>query len=130
MKKDIETIEDIQLLVNSFYGKVQVDETIGYVFNDVAKVNWETHLPVMYSFWETVLFDVASFKGDPMVKHVALSDRTPLTEEHFSQWLLLWHATVDELFAGKVATSAKDKATLMKALMLGKVQRHQAGGIY
>jgi hemoglobin len=116
--------------VNSFYTKVQADELLGHVFNDVAQVNWERHLPVMYSFWETVLFGVASFKGDPMGKHVALSDRTPLTEAHFTQWLHLWHGTVNEFFEGKTATSAKDKASLMKTLMLGKVQRHQSGALY
>lgn len=126
MKKDIESLEDIELLVNSFYSKVRKDETIGYVFNEVARVNWETHLPVMHRFWETVLFGKASFKGNPIAKHMALHTKTPLTDQHFSQWLYLWKATVDELFTGKMAESAKSKAELMKTLMLGKVQQYGA----
>ena len=46
MKKDIENRGDIILLINTFYEKVKRDEVIGYIFNDVAKVNWEKHLPV------------------------------------------------------------------------------------
>ena len=46
MKKDIENREDIVVLINRFYEKVKKDEVIGYIFNDVAKVNWEKHLPV------------------------------------------------------------------------------------
>lgn len=123
MKHDITTIEDVQLLVNTFYSRVREDAVLGYVFDDVAQVNWETHLPVMHSFWETVLFGRASFKGNPLAKHTALHAKTPLTDEHFSKWLVLWHQTIDELFDGVVAQSAKSKAELMKILMLGKIQQ-------
>ena len=54
--KDIETIEDIELLVNTFYSKVRKDDVIGFLFNDVAKTNWEEHLPKMYLFWRALLF--------------------------------------------------------------------------
>ena len=50
MKKDIANRTDIELLVNKFYDKVTADTTIGYIFTDVAKVNWELHLPRMYDF--------------------------------------------------------------------------------
>ena len=33
---DIQHEQDISLLVNTFYGKVQDDERLGYIFNDVA----------------------------------------------------------------------------------------------
>jgi len=48
--KDIADINDIQLLVDSFYSIAKVDELIGYIFTDVAKVNWEVHLPIIYIF--------------------------------------------------------------------------------
>ncbi len=121
MKKDIENIEDIQLLVNSFYMKVRRDETIGYIFNDIAKVNWQAHLPRMYSFWETILLDKISFKGNPVIKHVELNKHVHLTEQHFSQWLHLWYRTVDELFNGKIAETAKSKAATIKDIMLAKI---------
>ncbi|WP_367274609.1 group III truncated hemoglobin [uncultured Lutibacter sp.] len=49
--KDINNREDIELLVNKFYEKVKVDETIGYIFNEIANINWDKHLPKMYDFW-------------------------------------------------------------------------------
>ena len=82
MKKDISNRADIQLLVDSFYNKVRADETIGYLFNDVAKVNWEQHLPRMYDFWENILFQTGSFKGNPMVAHVQLHQKSPLSATH------------------------------------------------
>ena len=36
--EDIENIEDIKTLVNTFYDKVNQDELLSHVFNDVAKV--------------------------------------------------------------------------------------------
>jgi len=47
MKKDIAGRADIQLLVNTFYEKVQHDEVISYLFTEVARVNWQQHLPRM-----------------------------------------------------------------------------------
>ena len=55
MKKDIETREDIIKLVDVFYDKVKKNEILGYIFDDIAKIDWSKHLPVMYSFWASIL---------------------------------------------------------------------------
>ena len=54
MKSDILNRKDIETLVDTFYDKVQKDNIIGYVFNDVAQTNWDNHLPKMYDFWEVI----------------------------------------------------------------------------
>ena len=68
MKKDISTSEDVKTLVDAFYNDVKSDPIIGYVFTDVAKVDWEEHLPRMYKFWEFALLGNAIYKGNPMMK--------------------------------------------------------------
>ncbi len=65
MKKDIANRADIQLLVDTFYNKVKADETIGYLFNDVANVNWEHHLPRMYDFGRTSCSRQGALKATP-----------------------------------------------------------------
>jgi len=84
--KDISSRKDIELLINSFYDKVREDDTIGYIFSDVAAVDWILHLPKMYSFWETVLLGKMSFKGNPMLKHIQLSQKTEINKKHFDRW--------------------------------------------
>src|SRR5690242_5382959 len=121
MKNDIENFDDIKLLVNTFYEKVKQDEKIGFIFNDVAKINWDIHLSKMYSFWETLLFGAISFKGNPMLKHMILNNKIKLTNEHFSQWIFLWRQTTDELFSGSLAENAKNKAEAIKDLMAAKI---------
>ncbi|MFA6455909.1 MAG: group III truncated hemoglobin [Bacteroidota bacterium] len=121
MKKDILHRNDIVQLVDSFYDKVIEDSTIGPIFNDIAKVNWEHHLPIMYSFWSSILLNEATYTGNPMVKHVALSKQFPLTEEHFRVWLQLFHETVDEHFSGLKAEEAKMRAATIAQIMRQKV---------
>lgn len=123
MKKDISNREDIERLVNSFYGKVKSDPVIGYLFTDIAKLDFEHHLPVMYRFWETTLLGELTYKGNPMAVHMQLDQKEKLTQAHFSQWLKLFTETVDELFEGAVASEAKNRATQIAHLMLYKVQQ-------
>lgn len=123
MKKDITGVSDIHLFVNSFYDKVKADPVIGYIFNDVAKVDWDTHLPVMYNFWEMVLFGTGAYKGDPMTKHIDLSKRTELNSTHFERWKELFTSTIDELFEGEKSIEAKERAKNIASLMLFRVQR-------
>lgn len=106
MKQDITNKEDIQLMVDSFYKKVNEDAILGPVFNDFAKVDWESHLPKMYSFWDSVLFSTATYQGRPFQKHIPL----PISKEHFNRWLELFLANADELFEGPVTEEAKHRA--------------------
>ena len=103
---DIENIDDIIVLVDRFYDKVNADSLLSPVFNEIAKVNWEEHLPVMYSFWSAVLFDTNTYKGQPFTSHIDL----PIDTEHFQRWLELFKQTVDENFEGEKAREAKEKA--------------------
>ena len=122
MKADITTHEQVKLLVDTFYEKVGINPVIGYIFTDVAKVNWEHHLPKMYSFWAAMILGDMRYTGNPMQTHINLSKLTPLTEKEFDEWIRLFNETVDELFEGPKATDAKLRATNVAQLMLYKVQ--------
>ena len=121
MKNDIESKKEIELLVDTFYSKVKTDELIGYIFTDIAKVNWEKHLPVMYSFFENMLFYTGSYTGNPMELHKHINRLYPLTAEHFTRWNLLFTTTVDELFTGDKAELAKQRAKSISAVMQIKI---------
>ncbi len=126
-KKNIETREDIELLVNQFYTKVRQDITLGHIFNDTIE-DWDQHLPIMYSFWESMLLDKTSYKRNPMIKHIALDKSFKLLANHFDRWLELWTATVSELFKGDKADQAISKASMMAKLMLYKVEESRKAG--
>lgn len=116
MKHDIALSADIKLLIDTFYTKVQSDDMLGHVFNDVAKVDWPRHLPVMYAFWEFLLLGQAdAYRGNPIQKHFDLHQKHALKAEYFDRWVALFQATVDELFAGPKAEDAKFRAFAIAA---------------
>lgn len=127
MKQDIKHRTDIELLVNSFYDEVKKDGVIGYIFNEIIGDDWSHHLPVMYDFWETVLFGVAAYRGNPVKKHIELDKRQPLQQAHYERWLQLWRATSDTLFEGPKTEEAKKKAETMMQLISIKVEMSRSG---
>ena len=113
----------IELLVHSFYTKVKQDDLLAPIFNNVAYFSWDTHIPIMVNFWETLLLDTASYKGNTMQKHIALHRHTALTSDLFDRWKLLFYATLDEHFEGEKVTEARKRVEAMSALMQYKIQQ-------
>ena len=126
--QDIQTKSDIEVLVNAFYEKALTDESIGHFFTKVVQLSFEEHLPTIYSFWDSVLFGTMTYRGNPMLKHIALHQKQALDKVHFDRWLQLFFETVDEHFQGEKADEAKQKATNMANLMLFKIG--QSGSQY
>ena len=122
-KPDIAGRVEIERLVNTFYQHVRSDEVLGFIFNDVAQTNWDTHLPKMYAFWETVLFGTGGFTGNPLAAHAKLVPQTEMGKAQFDQWLSLFRATVDELFAGEKAEHIKSCAEDMANVIYSRINR-------
>lgn len=115
--KDITNLEDIKLLVNTFYSKVQEDDLIGPIFNEKMIGRWPEHLEKMYRFWQTILLDVHSYSGSPFPPHKQL----PVTKEHFERWMKIFTETVDSLFTGPLADEAKLRAKNMAEMFNYKI---------
>jgi hemoglobin len=114
----IENIEDIKLLVNSFYDKVRQDSMLKDIFNERIKDQWPKHLEKMYRFWQTVLLEEHTYYGSPFAPHANM----PVDAEHFERWIKLFTETVDELFSGEVADEAKWRAGKMAEMFNYKIQ--------
>ena len=121
MKKDIENIEDIKKLIDRFYKQVIADPVIGHIFTTTIKVNWEKHLPVMYSFWENTLFYTGTYSGNPMIIHQRIHKIAHLTVQHFDRWTALFSSTVDNYFEGDKAELAKQRALSIATVMKIKI---------
>lgn len=121
---DITTREDIELMVQTFYQNLQHNKELDYLFNDVAKVHWESHLPKMYDFWETILFHKPVYKGNPMNTHMALDNIMKLKKQNFDTWLIIFKNTIDKLFVGSIAEMAKQRAeSVATAIQLNTVYK-------
>ena len=126
MKSDIRSREDIDALLTRFYEKAFADELIGFIFTDVAKLDLEHHLPIIGDFWESLLFGTKAYQKynrNPLQIHGALHEKTPLLPKHFRRWVEIFRATIDEMFAGEYAESAKLRAEAIANRMLNYVSR-------
>jgi len=117
-RKNITQLEDIKLLVDSFYGKVRKDDMLGPIFNQRIGDKWPQHLDKMHRFWQTVLLDERTYYGSPFLPHANL----PVEKEHFSQWLKLFFETIDENFVDEKAEGAKWQGQRMAEMFHSKIQ--------
>jgi hemoglobin len=108
--RDIQDRADCERLVRAFYAKALTDPMIGFLFTEVAKLDLEAHVPTITSFWETMLLGERTYGGGAFAPHASLHRKAGLRGPHFDRWVMLWTATVDELFAGERAELAKAHA--------------------
>ena len=120
MKKDIETLKDVQLLVDKFYEKVREDQFLGPIFESRLHGKWEMHHKKLYRFWHTVLLRRPDYFGDPVPMHFNMQ----LTKEHFDYWLKVWVDTVDSLFQGNIADRAKFRGETMAKAFYYQIKKH------
>ena len=117
MKKDISSRTDLLLMVSNFYKKLLADDSINYLFTDIAKINLEHHLTVLVDFWDSILFQSDTYQKNAMQPHINLHKKSPLQPQHFETWLRYFNETVDELFEGEKAFLAKERALSIATVM-------------
>ena len=90
------------------------NEQIGHFFNETID-DWPAHLEKLTDFWETNLFLVSKFRGNPMRAHKEVDQKfdNSIEQKHFGEWLNMWYQTLDELFEGERANIAKNRARNM-----------------
>lgn len=125
---NISTRKDLEDIIHRFYQSAMQDDLIGYIFTDVAHLDLGVHLPRIVDFWESVLFGVAKYQGNPVLKHVHLHQLSPLRKEHFDRWLSIWNETIQNKYTGEKATEAVNKAKMMADLMMYKIAASEGDG--
>ena len=109
-------------LVEGFYGRVRKDDLIGPVFESHVR-DWTPHLARMKDFWASVTLESGRFRGNPMLKHIAIGG---LEQTHFDRWLEIWEETVAKLVPTDAAQDVFREAAqrIANSLMTGiQVQR-------
>jgi hemoglobin len=126
MKKQIENRADIEVLVHAFYAKIRADKEIGFYFNTMIK-DWDTHLEKLTDFWETNLFAVKKYKGNPQEVHNEVDTHFggKITSNEFGIWLNHWFQTIDEHFEGENADTLKRRARKMSTFLYLSMFEHR-----
>lgn len=126
MRKQIEDRADIEVLVHAFYAKIRADVEIGFYFNTMIK-DWDAHLEKLTDFWETNLFAVKKYSGNPNAVHneVDAHFEGKITSNEFGIWLNYWFQTLDELFEGENVETLKRRARKMGTFLFVSMFEHR-----
>ena len=117
MKRDIESRNDIESMLYTFYRKAFADETIGYFFKEVVPLDLNIHIPQITDFWESILFNTHGYRKNVMAIHQEISNKSTITKKHLNQWLKMFIETISEEFEGEKAELMKQRATSIATLM-------------
>ncbi len=122
VKDDIKNREDVFLLVEAFYSKVRRHDVLGPFFEETIS-DWDEHLELLTTFWESSLFLKTKYMGDPLKAHIEVDKAFDhsISELHFGLWLNLWFETINELFEGDYAENAKRRARKMATFIHLKI---------
>jgi len=118
LTRQLTHLDDIKLLVDTFYLKVRKDELLGPVFESKIQDKWNEHLQKMYTFWQTLLFDEHTYFGRPFPPHTELE----VEKKHFDRWISIFFQTVEELFEGEKADEIKWRADRMAKMFSSKIE--------
>jgi hemoglobin len=121
--RDLDSPAEIAEMVRRFYADVAMDDLLGPVFNDVARVDWSEHLPKLTAFWCRALLGQEGYGGNPFRAHALVHRREAFSAAHFERWLSLFHDTVELGWTGPNADRA-----LELAANVARVHSHQLLG--
>ncbi len=121
--KDIETREDLEMMLTAFYEKVFNDDLISHFFIEVVPLRLDHHLPLITDFWESVLLNAQGYRRNVMEIHLDIHKKSPLEKQHLDRWVQLFTKTVDHFFDGPKAILAKQRAQSIATMMGIKISQ-------
>ena len=123
--KDIQTQQDLYLLVNQFYKKLLSDKSISYIFTDIVKIKIEEHFPILVTFWSQMIFGTGGYTNNLTDIHLKVDKLSHLSPELFEIWLMHFNSTVNELFEGENANKVKAQVQQLAVIMQIKIKNNR-----
>lgn len=90
----------IDLLVETFYGRVLQHAQLGPVFDARLAGRWPEHMSRMKQFWSAIAFKNGGYGGKPVQAHLGVEN---MTADLFPHWLALFSATLDDIAPSRQA---------------------------
>jgi len=123
MLNDIQNQIDLYKLVNLFYKKLLADNRLNYIFTDIVKINIETHLPILVTFWSQMILGTGGYSNNLTDIHLKVDKLEHLSPEMFVLWMNYFNETVDENFYGIRANEIKEQAKNLSIILQIKISQ-------
>ncbi len=114
---DLDSRSAIHDLVVGFYREIVNDELLGPVFDEVAEVDWPSHIPRLIDYWSRILLDEPVYNGSMAAAHREVHEIEAFRVEHFDRWFELWCDSIDSRWAGPYADRARAHAARTAGLL-------------
>ncbi len=116
---DIETREDIILILRNFYDRLLKDLAINFFFTQATHVDQhlEEHFEILATFWEQSLFLKGGYSNNMFEIHKKIHEKYSFTDEHYNIWLDHFYTSIAENFEGNKADQMKTMALNMATVM-------------
>lgn len=121
---DIQSRQDIEVLVSAFYRDIRSDEMLGSLFDRQIGSNWAGHEARVCDFWENVLLGGTRFKSRSL-RHLDVDQVCPLCPFHFDRWCLLFERSVRSHFEGEQAQRAICRAMAMSQALQNQLEKER-----
>lgn len=112
---------DIEQLTRTFYNRALSDEILFKYFVELRFGELDDHLPKITDYWDTKLFHSGRYREDSLQVHLRLNALHRLQASDFQRWIELWQVTIDELFVGRTATTAKFIGAQMCCILYSRI---------
>lgn len=126
MMNDVQTQDDLYLIVDVFYKKLFADDRISYIFTDVVKIKLEEHLPILVTFWSQAILGTGGYFNNLTQIHLDVNLKSHLSKELFEIWLEHFEASINEYFAGFNCERMKNMAHNLSTIMQIKIAEQKA----
>ncbi len=122
---DIQTQDDLYIIVSEFYKKLFADERISYIFTEIVPIHTklEEHLQMLVKFWSQSLLGTGGYYNNLTQMHLDVDTLSPLTKEHFDIWLHHFEASINENFSGITCERMKNMAHNLSTIMQIKIKQ-------
>jgi hemoglobin len=118
---DLDSRSQLHDLVVRFYREIVFDDLLGPVFEEVAEVDWATHIPKLIDYGCRVLLGQAGYDGYILHAHQEVRDIESFRPELFDRWYLLFVEAIDAGWRGPLAERAKAHAARMAGVLSGRL---------
>ena len=123
--KDIQTQEEIYIVVDEFYKKLLADNKISYIFTDVVKIKLEEHLPILVTFWSQAILGTGGYVNNLTQIHLDINTSSSLSKELLDLCLNHFEAAIEENFEGINCERMKNQAHNLSTIMQIKIAQQK-----
>ena len=127
---DLDTPQNIDSFVASFYDKLLKDDIMAPIFLRDANIDVSAHLPTISLYWQKMLWGDRQYNTNMMKKHRAVNVKKRFKTIHYQRWLGYFEQTAKESFAGEYTEKALRIANAvihnMESRMTGAVVEKQS----